>query len=155
LGVCTVVYFFLFAFPQVRLWKDTTVLLTHNLKFQPNSMFSHNNLGVSSFLKGKEQKAAYHFKEILRLDPDAGYIHLNLGTVYLKQGHVDRAITSFSKAVKSDPNSFMAHYNLGQALLRQGNLFTALIHFNRAHELEPKNRIVINRLRTLEGHSLQ
>ncbi|MGF1937518.1 MAG: toll/interleukin-1 receptor domain-containing protein [Nostoc sp. ChiQUE02] len=107
------------------------------LGLDPNSVFAHNNLGITLYDQGKLEEAIAAYCQALRLNPNFVIAHNNLGNALKAQGKLEEAIASYRQALHLDLNYAIAHYNLGNALKDQGKLEQAIASYNQTLHLDP------------------
>ncbi|MBD2605842.1 tetratricopeptide repeat protein [Scytonema hofmannii FACHB-248] len=107
------------------------------LRFDPNSVYAHNCLGIALYYQGKLDEAIARYQKALQIDPNYVTAHNNLGLALEKQGKVEEAIAYYRQALQIDPNYAFAHYNLGLALKNQGKLEQAIASYRQALQITP------------------
>jgi tetratricopeptide (TPR) repeat protein len=115
---------------QVRLWGDVAAK-------SPDSARAHINLGVALLGEGDAEKAAYHFRETLRLSPGRAEAHNNLANALLQMKDRPAAEKHLREALRLDPELPTAHNNLANLLLRRRELDRAAEHYREAVRLKP------------------
>ena len=111
---------------QLPHWKNSEALFTHTLDVTPENFLAHTNLGVALSRMGREDEAAYHYREAARIKPYYPKAMNHLGLVEASAGNYDAAIELFTKALQRDQSLTSARFNLGLAYQRKGHILTAL-----------------------------
>ena len=122
---------------QVPHWKNNEAFFKHALKINPDSSFSHNNLGLVYAERGRQEDAIEHYKAALRIEPEFAIAHLNLANALLDQGKITEAIRHYDEAIRIVPNFARAYTNKGGALTRQKQYAEAIAAHQMALKLEP------------------
>src|SRR5437870_8999062 len=102
--------------------------------------------------KGKFEKAARSFAEIVARWPDFCPAYTSLGIVYTRLGKPEEAAAYFSKAAQLKPNSASSHNNLGANYLALKKPAEAAAEFQKASTLNPKDGSAWFNLGTCELH---
>ena len=89
--------------------------------------------------KGKFEKAALRFVEIVTRWPDFCPAYTSLGIVYTRLGKPEEAAAYFSRAAQLNPNSALSHNNLGANYLALKKPAEAAAEFQKASALNPKD----------------
>ncbi len=103
----------------------------------PSAWVLQNNLGALLIEQGKNDEAAAHLREALRLHPDFPQAHNNLCDAATHLRRVEEALAECSAAVRNSPNRASAHDGLGVALASTGHLTEARAEFETALRLNP------------------
>lgn len=118
-------------------WKNDVILFEDIVKYSPNTIFGHNNLGVAYEKQGRWNDAIQEYLIALRLNPNNIKPINNLGNIYLKMGFIDNAITYYRAALRLDPGFAAIHNNLGVAYKQKGMRKEAIQEFQTALKLQP------------------
>jgi len=97
---------------------------------------AHHLLGLRAYREGKDNVAAEHFAQAIRLEPENGDYYSDLALVLSRMGEQDAAITGFRAAIHLKPDGPAAHNNLGAALRSKGQFAEAVTCFCRALTLK-------------------
>lgn len=122
---------------QVPHWQNNEVFFEHALKINPESLFSHNNLGLVYADRGNQEAAIHHFTEALRIEPEYPVAHLNLANALLAQDRYREAMQHYDEAIRITPNFARAFTSKGVALAKQKRLDEAIEAHRKALALEP------------------
>jgi tetratricopeptide (TPR) repeat protein len=109
------------------------------LRAKPESVITHNNLGVALQAKGDLESAMGHYRKAVALDPGYANARYNLGNALLSVGAVDEAIVHLREAIRLRPDDAGAHNSLGSALATQGKLTEAVSEFAETLRLNPEH----------------
>jgi Flp pilus assembly protein TadD len=109
------------------------------LRFEPDSIDGHNNLGIALLRLGQVPEAAAEFATAVQLQPDDAEAHNNLGIALFRLGKLREGGTEFVTAIQLKPEFAEAHNNLGMALLKLGKVPEAKAEIATAVQLQPDN----------------
>ena len=136
---------------EAKKFEEAAVKYKAALRLDPNSIITHNNLGVALSEQGKLEQAIAAFQKALQFDPNDAIAHSNLGSALYAQGKLKQAITAFQRALQIDPNNVIAHNSLGFALSAQGKLEQAIAELEIAVRLDPNNTLFRENLELLRN----
>ncbi len=102
------------------------------LRYEPNYVEAHINLGQLYLKKGRMEDAKESFANALALEPSNSRANESVGQVLLGEGAVNEAITFFQKAIKLKSGNSSAHYLLGKAYIQRGEYDNAYEQLNIA-----------------------
>jgi tetratricopeptide (TPR) repeat protein len=74
------------------------------LKYVPNSVEAHANLGQVYARQNRLDQALEQFQGVVKMEPDNPAGYFNLASIYLQMGNFDRADQMLNKAASLDPN---------------------------------------------------
>ena len=137
---CTILVLLVFTvltWRQCSTYKNAETLWRDTLAANPDAWMAHINLGTLLLDQGRNEEAADHCLEALRLRPDSSQAYYNLGTILLNQGRLDEAIHYYQQPLLQDPNLWMMHLGLGLALHQQGKLDEAISHYLTTLRIKP------------------
>jgi tetratricopeptide (TPR) repeat protein len=123
---------------QIPSWQNNEIFFEHALKINPDSSFSHNNLGLVHAAHGRPVEAIHHYTEALRIEPEFPVAHLNLGNALANQGKYQEAMQHYAEAIRIVPVYARAHTNMGIALAKQRRFEEAVAAHREALRLEPE-----------------
>jgi len=106
---------------QLNYWKDSLSLFGHALAVTKDNYLMHTNYAIALNECGRQDEAAAHFAEAVRLMPGLPDTHDDYGNILRKMGKIDQAIEQYKITLKIDPNFMPARYNLGLALAVKGD----------------------------------
>ena len=107
------------------------------LKYDPNHIDAHNNLGLLLMGLDKIHKAKYYFEKAIKINPKHSHLHNNLGTIFLKLKENQKAIDSFQKAIEITPNNINSYNNLGDTFRELMEYHKAIICYEKVIQLKP------------------
>ena len=122
---------------QVRQWKNSETLFRHALAVTTDNMIAHNQLGVVLAAQGKNDGAAIHFAEAVRIQPHYLLALGNLGVSLVRQGRLEEGMGYCRAALAINPRNAKVHFNLGLALAIAGKFKEAASEFEAACRLDP------------------
>jgi Flp pilus assembly protein TadD len=111
------------------------LLLRELTAARPHEGRAHHLLGIIAYRAGKDEAAAEHFAQAIRLEPENGDYYSDLALVLSRMGEQDAAISGFRAAIHLKPGAPSAHNNLGAELRGQGRFAEAMTCFSRALSL--------------------
>ncbi|MFC1704798.1 tetratricopeptide repeat protein [Nanoarchaeota archaeon] len=127
-------------------WENEFVLWSRAVETSPESISSHNNLGLIYHDNGKINLAIEEYMKIIELNPGSFEAFYNLADAYYSQDKIDLAIEQYKNALEINPKYAPAHYNLGNAYRKQEKLSFAMAEYRRAIQLEPSHANAHNNL---------
>ncbi len=104
LGMC--------AWRQTSHWRDSETFWTHVLACIGDNARAHNNLGVVLGKQGRNDEAAEHFQQALKVDPRYLEACCNLANVLAAEGKSAAAVAVYEQALKINPQLAEVHANL-------------------------------------------
>lgn len=127
------------------------------IKFNPNSVLGHANLGSVYQKKHAYDQAlqqynvAEHFAEA---DPKTAFdvkkqIRLNIGTLFQAQKRYDLALKAYETVLQVEPNHLMANFYKASLLEDSGNTDGALQAYNKVLSIDPNYKAAQDKLLTL------
>ncbi len=127
----------LLSWRQLRHWKDSETLFTHNLTVVGSNAVGHDGLGFALLERGEFAAAATHFEASIRLFPDAVRTRFRLGLALAGAGRLDDAIAAYRQTLALANDYADAWLNLGIALMQRGQPRDAADCFQQALKAEP------------------
>jgi tetratricopeptide (TPR) repeat protein len=122
---------------QASQWKNSETLFCHALAATTDNMIAHNQLGIALAAQGKNDEAAIHFAEAVRIQPHYLLALDNLGLSLVKQGKLEEGMGYCRAALAINPRNAKVHFNLGLALAMEGKLKESLPEYEAACRLDP------------------
>ena len=122
---------------QVRQWKNSETLFRHALAVTTDNMIAHNQLGIALAAQGKNDEAAIHYAEAVRIQPHYLLALGNLGLSLVRQGKLEEGMGYCRTALALNPRFAKVHFNLGLALAIEGKFKEAASEFEAACQLDP------------------
>jgi tetratricopeptide (TPR) repeat protein len=105
------------------------------LRWQPQHLDAHLNLGRLLHEKGELRLAEGHYRAALAVDPESAICFYNLGVVLEDQSRQSEALEAYQKSISLDPHLRDAHYNLARLYDRRGQSESALRHLTTYRQL--------------------
>ncbi|MDD2890477.1 MAG: tetratricopeptide repeat protein [bacterium] len=133
---------------QNTIWKDEATLCKNMLKYRPDNVEAHYNLGSYYWRKGLLDDAIKEYGEILKITPNNAGVHNSLGRIYTAKDSLDAAIAESKEALRLQPDFPEAHNNLGLAYDAKGLSDEALKEYKEALRLAPNSVETHNNLGT-------
>jgi len=125
---------------QNRFYENDLILYQDILKYNPDSVRAHFNLGYLYWVDKKDaENAIREYEETLRLSPSLAPAYNNLGGIYLEQNRLIEAARCFEKALTFNPSLFEAKANLGFIFQRLKKPGKALEWFQKAEAQNPRS----------------
>ena len=98
------------------------------------------------------EKAALHYKEIVKYDPETEKFFEKRVRLLLRTGQLDEAVEAGQEALKRFPNNKEIHMNLADILANQGKVDASIYHYEKVHQISPKSsRAIFLKGTVLEG----
>jgi len=107
------------------------------IELNPNSAWSHYNLGQALAKNGNFNEAAIAYEKAIQLKPDSSSFRYSLGEVLVEMGKLGQGAFQYNQAIKIKPNFSSCYNKLGEVLIQQGKLSEAITHFQKAIEFNP------------------
>ncbi|MBC8284754.1 MAG: tetratricopeptide repeat protein [Nitrospinae bacterium] len=85
------------------------------------------------------EKAALHYKEIVKYDPETASFAEKLVRLLLRTGQLDEAVKVGQKGLKRFPNNKHIHMDLADILAAQGKADASIYHYDKVSQIDPKN----------------
>jgi len=126
----------LFTRREVGFWKDTATLFAKDLEHTRGNWLAHHNLGMAFSAQGQDEKAMFHYREVLKIF-DYAATRGNLGNIFLARGELEAAESEYRQAIALAPREPEPHNNLGVLLNRRGRPDMALPSLEEAVRLRP------------------
>ncbi len=124
------------------------------LRFYPNSVEAHYNLGLAYLQNNQMEEALAEFQKSLELRPTMVEALINMGGIYFRQGNLDQCIEANQRALEISPHSFQALCNLAFSFLHKGLWEQAIVYARAALEINPESALVHHHL-AIALHKLQ
>jgi len=108
-----------------------------SVRFNPNSEYVYNKLGIAYSQLTYLQQAAESFEHSIQLNPKYTFAYNNLGSVYFAQKNLKKAEKCFKKAInlKDDEASF--YMNLGSLYLEKKKRNKAIAEWRKGLAIDP------------------
>tara|TARA_B110000027_G_scaffold15045_1_gene15029 strand:- start:121 stop:2202 length:2082 start_codon:yes stop_codon:yes gene_type:complete len=115
-------------------FKEAEAISRKAIKFKPNFVTIHFNLGFILNEIGKFKEAELSYKKAITLKPEFVEAYYNLGATLQALGRTDEAVESYKKAIMLKPKFVEAHNNLGVILKDLGKFDDAEASYKKAIE---------------------
>jgi len=115
-------------------FKEAEAISRKAIKFKPNFVTIHFNLGFILNEIGKFKEAELSYKKAITLKPEFVEAYYNLGVTLQALGRTDEAVESYKKAIMLKPKFVEAHNNLGVILKDLGKFDDAEASYKKAIE---------------------
>src|SRR5206468_504090 len=121
---------------QVRLWRDTETVFTHDLAVTRNNWVAHHNLALLALSRYETSRHSSIEAQLLSSDSSSA---ANLPTSRDSRDYLQEVIYHCHAALQAKPNLAEAHITLAKALTEQGQLEKAEAHLEMAVRADPAN----------------
>lgn len=109
-----------------------------DLEKNPENIQSRLDLANMLFDLGRDEEAAAHYTEVLKLKPDNLGALSDLGVCYRRLKKPDKALEAFNKVVEKDPQHLIAWYNIAVTSYYDLNdVKTARAALEKAMKIDP------------------
>jgi len=115
-------------------------LLKREVKKNPNSVQSHNNLAFYYDRYNECDKAIEEYKISLQLRPNDFLARNNMAQCYYKLKKYGEALVIFEKLVNEYPENSIIHSNLAMTYHGMGRYDDASLEYQKALEINPNNK---------------
>ena len=85
------------------------------------------------------EKAALHYKKIVKYDPETASFAEKLVRLLLRTGQLDEAVKAGEEGLKRFPNNKHIHMDIADILAALGKEDTAIYHYEKVSQIDPKN----------------
>lgn len=110
---------------------------------------TYNNMAVTHYLQGDQERAIDKFKTARKLDSKSFEPNMNLGFIAVDSGDYTLALECFKAATAANPTSLEAKIGLAIALRGTGELDKAASMYNDLLKAEPSNQLIAFNAATL------
>ncbi len=107
------------------LWGNPVAFYRDILRYEPDSVRIHNNLGNTYFDMGDHDRAAEQYQEAIKSEDIFPEPHFNLGAILAERNDDAGAIAQFEQAIKLDPNFHYPYQSLAVIYAKEGNFTKA------------------------------
>ncbi|HXC50073.1 MAG TPA: tetratricopeptide repeat protein [Candidatus Limnocylindrales bacterium] len=121
---------------QLGYWSSSVALFERAIAVTDGNYMAHNNLGVALDDLGREEDAAKHYAEAVRINPTWPEALNNYGIALARRGQFGEARSRFEEALRIRPAFAKAENNLGTTYGREQNFDEAIVHYTRALDLD-------------------
>ncbi|HEY9785672.1 MAG TPA: tetratricopeptide repeat protein [Candidatus Obscuribacterales bacterium] len=122
------------------------------LRFRPDIVEAHTNLGVLLKKKGDLEGAEAEYRKAIELNFYHLDAHYNLANLLIDQDKLEPALNELKTCLKLDKTNAWVHNNLGVIYLRRGYYEEAEEEFLSALNLEPANKTFEKNLIAVRMH---
>lgn len=123
----------------------------YRVKIDPTDAHFQQRLGRALIGMGKNDEAAAHLLEAIRLQPTNDLAHFDLGSLYLRTGRARDAYQEFQITTRYNPDDSEAFGSLGIICLQAGRLDEARDHFQAALRINPEDALAARYLARLNA----
>ncbi len=116
------------------------------LRFYPNSVEAHYNLGLAYVQSSQIEEALREFQKALELRPNMVEALINIGGIFFRQGKIEECIEINQRALEISPQSFQALCNLAFSHIQKEMWEEAVSYARRALETNPESALVHHHL---------
>ena len=117
----------------------------------PRAYF-HFLMSLEAEKKYQFEKAAMHYKEIVKYDPETEKFFEKWVRLLLRTGKLDEAVKAGQESLKRFPKNKRIHMDMADILASQGKADSAIYHYERVSQINPKNsRAIFLKGTVLEG----
>jgi len=85
------------------------------------------------------EKAAMHYKEIVKYDPETEKFFEKWVHLLLRTGQLDKAVKAGQEALARFPKNKAIHMDLADILANQGQASPAIYHYEKVNQINPKS----------------
>ena len=85
------------------------------------------------------EKAALHYKKIVKYDPETASFAEKLVRLLLRTGQLNEAVKAGEEGLKRFPNNKHIHMDIADILAALGKEDTAIYHYEKVSQIDPKN----------------
>ena len=118
---------------QIGYWHDTISVFSHDLDVTENNYVAHGFLGNELAKQGRDEEAAGHDLESLRIYPLSAEVRDQLARLLLNHGNTAGAIEQYRIASSIGPPRFETEEGLGHCTIRQRRSIGSRIAFSPGH----------------------
>jgi protein O-mannosyl-transferase len=146
--VCAAVVLLIFvvlSFIEAGHWQNELTLSEHTVAVNERSFTGHTSLGNALARRGRDDKAAVHFRRSIELNPEYAVAYEGYSQLLMRAGKIDEATENVRKYIQAvstypeyaRPDIAGAYTNLGNALLARGKYQEAIGEFEKALKIDP------------------
>lgn len=121
---------------QATLWNNSLSLFTNALEITDNNWMMHNGVGAALSRMNRQDEAAFHFSQVIKLKPDRPKAYFNLGHVRFMQQRWNEAIDHYQKSLQLQ-ETIPTLFNLALAYKHAGQAEEAKKSYLRVLEIVP------------------
>jgi len=107
------------------------------IRFEPDDIPAHNNLGTLYIEKGDNEKALKEFEEVLRINPNLVAAINNLGIVYRELERYEEAVNVYKRGLEISPQTPQLHFNLGVTYEKMGQFDKSVTEYQKTLTIDP------------------
>jgi tetratricopeptide (TPR) repeat protein len=124
---------------DTQLFAQSVGAFQQSLQLDPDSIATHNNLGMDWQDQNQDDRAISEFEAAVRLQPDFELGHFNLANALARVGRLDDAIAHYQAAARLNTNRVESFSGQGICYAKQGKMEEAARQFRHVTELNPKD----------------
>jgi protein O-mannosyl-transferase len=125
------------AWKQVGYWRDSFVLMRHAVDVQPDSYFSHRDLGLALDKPDDQTAAIAEYREALRLKPNDAVSLEHLAAHAYQEGRNEEARDLYRKAMFANPYNGVLYNDYANVLLKTGKIDDAILVYRAGIKRDP------------------
>lgn len=135
-AICLLSFYSFLTIRQNIFWREPISFYERTLKYAPNSLKVHYNLGIAYKDINKNEEAVASYKKAIEINPDFAGAYYNLGLVYKDMNKGEEAVALFKKAIDIKPDYAEAYNNLGVVYIVMNQKEEAVALFTKAIEIK-------------------
>jgi len=85
-------------------WEEAIISYRQAIEINPNSAWSHHNLGESLVKKGLLEEAIISYRRAIEIIPNSAWSYYELAEIFTTKGEFDAAIPNYRRACELDSN---------------------------------------------------
>ena len=127
------------AIQRNKLWGNAVAFYRNVLRYEPDSVRIHNNLGNTYFDLGDKENAEKEYWEAVKTEDIFPQPHFNLASILAERGDIAGAIIELEKSIKIEPDFHYAYQSLSVLYAKQGNITKASDYAQKLVQLRPSD----------------
>jgi predicted TPR repeat methyltransferase len=124
------------------------------LELKPDSVRTHNNLGVALKQRGKLDEALASYRRALELKPDYAEAYNNLANALWEEGKIPEAEACWRRTIELRPDCTDAYSNLGMMLYERKRLAEAADILKQWLRYAPENPVARHMVAAFTGQDV-
>ena len=121
---------------QAKRYDDALTAWHRGLKYEPNNIDIHCNIGFVHYIKSRWTESIKFFMNAHRLEPENADVLSACGLSFARANRFDSAIESFRRSLAIQPRSPVTHSNIGLAYYLHGEVEKAIEHWRLVAQLD-------------------
>ncbi len=119
------------------LWGNAEAFYKDILRYDPESVRVHNNLGNFYFNTGNVASAEHEYWLAVKSEDIFPQPHFNLGDILQKRNDIAGALYEYEKAIAADPEFYPGYERAALIYAQQGKLEKAIEYYKKLIQLRP------------------